>query len=276
MLKIATVDTEFNNEKKILSAGLVYSSNLNIIKLDEILFKESVDYRTYKIHGLNNKFLKKHGKQKYVYLPKLKEELLSQDFIVGFAIRQDIQVINLSKSLFNNFKIIDVDLIFRIFNLLNVSLEHVVKSLNLLDTHKSKYPIHTAIMDSILTFSLFSYLVNFIKNKTKYTEKEIVLDFAKMSFYKLEKKIDLINQMKDKYSCLFEIVDIIKKNEKTKIETKFLKVLFLKNSVEVYNQDMFIVGKYTHFFFKETFKENYEKIFIKKECCNFGFKDYIK
>lgn len=276
MLKIATVDTEFNHDKKILSAGLVYSSNLNILKLDEILFKETVDYRTYKIHGLNNKFLKKHGKQKYIHLPKLKQELMSQDFIVGFAIRQDIDVINLPKNLFNNFKIIDLDIILRIFNLLNVSLEHVVKSLDLLNTHKSKFPIHTSIMDSILTFSLFSYLVNFVKNNTNYSEKEIILDFAKMSFYKKEKKMDLINQMKEKYSCLLKIIDIIKKNEKTKIETKFLKVLFLKNSVEVYNQDMFIVGKYTYFFFKENFKETYEKIFIKKECSNFGFKDYIK
>lgn len=273
MLKIATIDTEFNNDKKILSAGLILSENLNITNFKEFVFKENVDYRTYKIHGLNYKYLKRYGKSKKEYLPILKEELLKQNIIIGFSMKQDLKVLNLV-NLNYSFKLIDIDLIFKLFHFNSFSLEHCAKSLNILEKHKSKYPIHTSIMDSFLTFCLFKHLVDYINKITKIPIETIINDLSNIYSFKELKQINKLNEIKEKYICLSNIVNIIQKTKKEKIENKTFFSLFLKNSVEIYNQDMFMIAKYKHSLFKELFKNNHTKIFLKKEKSYFGFKDF--
>lgn len=139
-MKILSLDSEFNKNKEILSLGLYIENHLE----SEFYFSNNVDKYTYKIHGLKNDFLKKYGRKysynNFKYIEKF-------DYIVGFDIMQDLEVMKVPKigSLYSKKKVIDLKIIINSQDL-EISLESL---LNIVDIKNTL--IHTAFFDAKLT-----------------------------------------------------------------------------------------------------------------------------
>jgi hypothetical protein len=145
--KIA-IDTEYSKDRKILSLG-IYSDTIT----DEIYFKNKVDKITFEIHGLPDFFLKENG----VLDSEIKKynSLISDfDFIIGFDISNDLEILNFKKidSLFMNNKIIDIQKILHSINITG-TLSKLVESFNI-DCGKNNI-LHSAFTDSKSTYLLF-------------------------------------------------------------------------------------------------------------------------
>ena len=222
-IKLIAIDTEFNSNRELLSLGY-YSKN----NKGEIYFKNKVDSRTFKIHCLPYSFLEKTS-EKNNFLKEFNKKITNDyNYIIGFDIYTDLEVIGLRKigKLYSDKKIIDIKSLFDAISL-QVSLFDFSDFVKLNDSL-----LHTSFFDSKLTFKLIDFFyekifkfngfsfedyLSFLSNLTYvfnfgqvWDKEEISLelnflqDYFK-SFKRLEKKEDKIDLiiLKDKKIFIF-------------------------------------------------------------------------
>lgn len=265
-MKIITLDLEYNNQKQVLSSGCIYSNFFNLQKFEENFYKNKVDYRTFKIHGLSNKFIYKYGKNKCT----LQEKLNNFDFIVGFSIISDFKVLNTKNIdyLYEKEKVIDIQLIMNTFNV-NMSLGSLVDKSGLLNQYKTSFPLHTSIMDSFLTYIFLEHLVNYIKIKTNEDLYSILKKLAKITRHKFKKEYWIYEDMVKDMLYLDSLFREIKNTDIDKISSKPKYKKNFKESIEIYNETFHIIGKY------KNYNCNLElpSVNFSKDDFNMGFKE---
>jgi DNA polymerase III epsilon subunit-like protein len=173
MTKIIAIDTEYNNSKRILSFASYNGSTLN-----EIFFKNSVDKFSFKIHGIAQDFLE----DKFFFKDKEKEiksDLLSYEYIVGFDIKHDLQVLGFTNAdyLCESTKIIDLRFVFLYLGI-SLSLSDIFQSMSL-KVMKTLIS-HTAIHDSFITFKILELIINFA-NIEGISKENVLNDMANIS-----------------------------------------------------------------------------------------------
>lgn len=272
MVKFISFDLEYNKNREILSAGLVEFQDFELINLEELFFNNKSDEDSYKIHGLNNSFLSKYGND-LSKLNSFKNKLHSQDYLIGFDLKHDLKVLQFNnRKLFANNKIIDLKLILELFEV-NLSLSKLISKTNLMNKYKSLFPIHTSIMDSLLTYIFFKKLLDIIVSVTKLPKEEIIKDLAIMSntvYFHETWRYDLISE---KYFFLRRIFHSIKNRPSNEIDKDIFKIFEIDGNIEVFNKDFFIIAKYK----KEDFSIDntiIEKTNFKKSL-NIGFRDLV-
>ncbi len=159
MNNILAFDTEYNKNKEILSLGLATKDSLN-----EIYFKNIVDKYSFKIHNLANAFLTKRGLSFNDEKDKLHKFILSFDFIVGFNMEEDLNVLKFRRltHLYSTYNFIDLKVLFDTMGF-SASL---VKIGNLFDLNKQiqkDLSPHNASYDSKLTLLILSKIIEFGK-----------------------------------------------------------------------------------------------------------------
>ena len=110
-MHLTTIDSEFNNKYQPLSIGIVKSKLFNINYIHESFYKASVDFWSYRIHGLSESFLRKFGKEQFESRKLV--NALGDTVLVGFSIENDIRAIKIPR----HYKLIDLHDIFKSFDL---------------------------------------------------------------------------------------------------------------------------------------------------------------
>ena len=266
MSKMISVDLEFNKDKEILSAGMLQIEKGILKSIDEFFFENKVDRHTYKIHGLSEDFLKKNS-TKGVKESDLRDMVKDSNYIIGFDLRNDFLALNINSSLiYGERKVIDIRHILSFFDIKG-SLESVSKKLGIFSKCKGMFPIHTSIMDSLLSYLIFEYFVVFISSEKRCDKKEILKDLADMSSCSYFSESWMYDHYYEKYFLLYkELKKIDKINiPKKAVTSKRIKIPFT-NHIEVYDEHFNIVGKIKK---AKTKKEN---IFFKPEIL-LGYKE---
>lgn len=272
MVKMISFDLEYNKKREVLSAGLIELENFTISFIEELFFNNKSDSDTYKIHGLNNDFLSKYGKDSSE-IQILNKKLLEQDYLIGFDLKHDLKVLNLNyRKLFSKHKIIDLKLILELFDL-NISLSKLLEKTNLMEKYKSLLPIHTSIMDSFLTYTFLDKLILSIQSTLNISKEDILKDLAIMSTTVFQRESWRYDFITDKYYFLRSFFSSVKNNHVNKISKTIFKVLEVNGNIELYNKDYYMIGKYK----KEDYKEKYQIDEIKtiKKSFNLGFRDLV-
>ena len=243
MSKIISIDLEFNKDKEVLSAGILQVEKGTLRSINEFFFENKVDKYTYKIHGLSEDFLKKNS-TKGIKESDLRDMIKDSNYIVGFDLRNDFVALNMNSNLmYGGRKAIDIKYILSFFDIKG-SLESVSKKLGIFSKCKGMFPIHTSIMDSLLSYLIFEYFFVFISSEKKIDKKEILKDLADMSSYSYFSEPWMYDYHYEKYFSLYrELKKIDKINIPKKVVTsKRVKISFT-NHTEIYDEHFNIVGK---------------------------------
>lgn len=245
MIKIVALDTEYNSRREILSLGL-----FNNYIAEDYYFNNKVDSITKSIHGLEYSFLKKFDSYKS---EKYLTNILSYDYLVGFDIYSDLEVLKISKieSLYSKFKIIDIKFIYSYLGL-NLSLEKLSSLI------KFNGIIHTSLGDSQITFKLMLFLYKSCQDKFSY---EVFLSkLAQLTYHSFlgcQWEKDLIESEFSFLINKFNVIDL--KN-----------VIPEKEDIILFNNDIYIFnGKKCIFRFPFEYL-NKGIVYIEKEVDSFG------
>ena len=182
MIKIISIDTEYNNYKEPLSIGIT-TSDITI----EFYVKNKVDKRTFEIHGIASSYL--HSKKEFHIIKKdIFNHLLESDYIVGFDVEQDFQTITLRQyfSLYDNKKVIDLKNIFNFIGI-NGSLTSISEMFSLNEPLMKTLTPHSASYDSIITFRLLDKILSY-GIKEGFSKEFILNELAEISKYLFNKE----------------------------------------------------------------------------------------
>lgn len=184
MIKTVAIDTEYNSSKDPLSIGITNQDN----ELCEFFIKNSVDRRTFDIHGIATSYLSIQN-EFYLIKKDIHEKIISSDYIIGFDIEQDFIVLNLKQyfSLFDKKRVIDLKHIFSFIGI-NTSLTKIAGMFNLNEELMTKLSPHSASYDSIISHKLLDKVVE-LGITSGYTKEVILNELAEISKYIFNKEM---------------------------------------------------------------------------------------
>lgn len=264
MSKLLSLDIEFNIRKEPLSIGLLRVNQNQIEAIEEFYFNNTVDKKTQKIHGLSKELIQAHSSNKNI--KDISNLIKEQNFLVGFDLQNDLKSLDLNPNKFyGTKKIIDLRYLTLFFNL-DESLGSLSKKMNIVNKCRGLFPIHTSIMDSLLSYLILEYLVVFIFNKTLEPKELILKNLAEISSLSYYRENWRYEHYYDKYFFLQKELNNIKKaNIPKEINgSKHFKVNLSKYT-EIYDENFNIIEKFKN-------KDNESKdVFFKPEL-DLGYK----
>ena len=267
-MHLTTIDSEFNNKYQPLSIGIVKSKLFNINYIHESFYKASVDFGSYRIHGLSESFLRKFGKEQFEARKLV--NALCDTVLVGFSIENDIRAIKIPR----HYKLIDLHDIFKSFGL-SISLEKFGIKTGIINKFKNFMPLHTALMDSFLTFAILEHLVFFLRREG-FSTTEVLNDLIDIT--KNFKSKENSDEYHKKYESL---KDLLKELKDVPIEVNKCKDIYIKlknNTFDVLDSECNIIARYKkneYQYFRDKNKRKVEFIKCHKKEYNMGFKHLI-
>ena len=146
MNNVLSIDTEFNNQKEILSLGL-YSTDIS----EELYFKNRSNDSSLRVHGLITEFLMDSG-QEYRF-SSVKKFFDQKEYFLAYGIDHDLQCLSIPKkgSLYMTNKIIDLRVLIVALGM-DGTLSDLQHTLGI-NMGQSQL-IHSAYFDAKLTFKI--------------------------------------------------------------------------------------------------------------------------
>lgn len=236
MKKIIAFDTEYNKNKEILSLGLATNDTLN-----EFYFKNIVDKYSFKIHNLAHSFLMKNGSDFNKQKDNIHNMILSFNYIVGFNLEEDLNVLKFRKLtyLYSNHNLIDLKILFDLLGF-SCSLVKIGNIFNLNKLIQKDLSPHNASYDSKLTLLILNKILDYSK-EFNLSEEELLTDLKTLTTLKHFKYIHELDSFSIKFKWLKNIIDnLIKKQgislKENIVFNESLKYFFINNS------DIFILN----------------------------------
>jgi len=156
MNKVLAIDTEYNSRREILSLGLFSEKSSS-----ETFFRNKVDKKSFSFHGIPLFFSNEQQSFKDFNL----NLILDYEFILGFDIYRDLEVLNIAsiEKLYTDKRIIDLKLIFNACGF-NGSLHDLSSIFKI-----SEIP-HSSYSDAKSTYLIFFELFKEFENKMSILE----------------------------------------------------------------------------------------------------------
>lgn len=240
------LDVEYNKEKEPLSLGITEKD----MGSRELYFSNNVDKYSFGIHGLGYSFLKKEGVNYDSKADSIKENILSNDLIIGFDVSKDLQVLKLNKLglLYMKEKVFDIKDLFDIVGY-NVSLGKISNFFKIDSLFLKYLTPHTAIFDSLVTNEIFELILN-TGRKHGIQEEDLINELTNLSNLKYNGYPWDLEDIKHKFNWFRDFLRDCEQTRKRKIKDSILDIDFTPSSYALFNDKFLLLNKDHDIIFK--------------------------